>query len=90
MAPGLTAAGRRVRLDLARPAHLVLASDGFAALVDRYGALTPGGLVQAALDRGLAALGVELRAIEAADADGQRHPRFKPSDDATALLLRLT
>lgn len=90
VAPGLTAAGRTVRLDLARPAHVLLASDGFAALVDRYGALSPGGLVQAALDRGLAALGVELRAIEAADADGQRHPRFKPSDDATAVLLRLT
>ena len=36
------------------------------------------------------AVGRELRAIEAADAGGSRHPRFKQSDDATAVLLRLT
>ena len=35
-------------------------------------------------------LGRELRAIETADAAGARHPRFKPSDDATALLMRLS
>jgi hypothetical protein len=39
---------------------------------------------------GLQELGRELRAVEAADAHGARHPRFKTSDDATALLLRLT
>ena len=32
----------------------------------------------------------ELRAIETADASGSQHPRFKQSDDATAILLRLT
>jgi hypothetical protein len=31
-----------------------------------------------------------LRAIETADASGSLHPRFKQSDDATAILLRLT
>jgi hypothetical protein len=29
-----------------------------------------------------------LRAIEAADPKGVRHPRLKMADDATALLLR--
>lgn len=75
---------------LARPAHIVLATDGFAALVDRYAAYDAGSLVAAALEKGLAELGRELRAIETADSNGARHPRFKPSDDATALLLRLT
>jgi len=76
--------------ELARPAHILLCTDGFSALVDRYAAYDAAGLVRAALDKGLHELGRELRAIETADAGGARHPRFKPSDDATAVLLRLT
>lgn len=77
-------------LDLARPAHILLATDGFAALVDRYATYDAAGLVKAAREQGLQELGRELRAIEIQDAGGAQHPRFKPSDDATALLLRLT
>ena len=36
-----------------------------------------------------AAAGVELREIEDADPQGHKHPRFKKSDDATAVLLKL-
>lgn len=75
---------------LSRPAHLLLTTDGFSALTDRYRAYDAAGLVRAALDKGLHELGRELRAIENADSEGDRHPRFKKSDDATALLLRLT
>jgi len=78
---------RTVRLD--RPAHFILATDGFAALVDVYEAHDSESLVEAALAHGLAPLAAELRAIETADSDGARHPRWKRSDDATALLLRL-
>lgn len=77
-------------LSLKRPAHLLLMTDGFAALTDRYRAYEPEALVRAAVSQGLQELGRELRAIETADASGSRHPRFKQSDDATALLLRLT
>jgi hypothetical protein len=69
--------------------HLLLASDGFLALISDYGAYDADGLLAGALDKGLAALGAELRAIEQADAKGERFPRFKASDDATALLLKL-
>jgi hypothetical protein len=69
---------------------VLLCTDGFSALVDRYDAYDAAGLVKAALDKGLQELGRELRAIETADAGGAKHPRFKPSDDATAMLLRLT
>lgn len=75
---------------LARPAHVLLMTDGFSALADRYRAYGAADLVRAALDKGLQELGRELRAIENADSGGDRHPRFKKSDDATALLLRLT
>lgn len=77
-------------LRLKRPAHVLLMTDGFSALTDRYGAFDAGGLVQAAVDTGLQNLGRELRMIEDRDAGGDIHPRFKRSDDATALLLRLT
>jgi len=67
---------------------LLLATDGFLALASDYGAYGVDGLMAAAMDKGLAVLGEELRAIEAGDAGGDTFPRFKKSDDATALLLR--
>jgi serine/threonine protein phosphatase PrpC len=69
---------------------VLLATDGLLALVSDYGAYSTDGLMAAAMDKGLAALGEELRAIEAGDEGGDKFPRFKKSDDATALLLRLT
>lgn len=81
---------RTFAISLPRPAHLLLMSDGFSALSDRYRAYQPGSLVNAALAKGLQELGRELRAIEVSDAAGDKHPRFKQSDDATALLMRLT
>ena len=78
------------RFKVQRPAHLLLMTDGFSALMDRYRVYDAQGLVRAALDKGLHELGIELRTIEAADASGAKHPRFKASDDATALLLRLS
>ncbi len=69
---------------------VLLATDGLLALVSDYGAYSADSLMTAALDKGLAALGEELRAIEAGDEGGDRFPRFKKSDDATGLLLRLT
>ncbi len=88
--PECAAHARTWRLDLARPAHILLCTDGLSALVDRYHAYDAAGLVRAASDKGLQELGRELRAIEAADAGGAKHPRFKPSDDATGVLVRLT
>lgn len=75
---------------LTRPAHILLMTDGFSALTERYRAYDAAGLVRAGLDKGLQELGRELRAIENEDAGSARHPRFKKSDDATALLMRLT
>ncbi|HWA68606.1 MAG TPA: hypothetical protein VG821_02085 [Rhizomicrobium sp.] len=81
-------AARRV-MTLSPGAVILLASDGFLALATDYGAYSADTLMQAAMDRGLDVLGEELRAIEQADADGVKFPRFKTSDDATALLLKL-
>ena len=69
---------------------LLLATDGFLALASDYGAYSADGLMAAALSKGLAGLGEELRAIEAGDVGGDKFPRFKKSDDATALLLKIS
>ena len=71
-------------------AHALLCSDGLADLVALYKAYDAGSLVQAAMTNGLAALVEELRRFEREiDPDGLQYPRFKQSDDTTAILLRL-
>jgi hypothetical protein len=76
-------------LSLEVGSSLLIASDGFLTLVTDYDAYDAAGLISAAKSKGLAALGQELRAIEESDATGAQFSRFKKSDDATALLLRL-
>ncbi len=75
----------------AQPATALICSDGIADLVALYGAYDAAGLVRAAQQKGLAALITELRGLERdIDPDGLAYPRFKQSDDATAMLVRLT
>lgn len=69
---------------------VLLASDGFARLVDMFGRYDWPALLETAVADGLDALVDELRAVERADRDRTRFPRIKRSDDATAVLLRVT
>ena len=75
-------ASRRI-IKAAPGSTILLASDGLLALASDYGAYNADRLMAAAMEKGLAALGEELRAIEAGDAVGDKFPRFKKSDDAT-------
>lgn len=88
--PDVTAADHtdHKRVDVDAGTQLLLVTDGFLALASDYGAYDVDTLLAAAKDRGLAALGRELRRVEDADPHGAKFPRFKKSDDATALLLR--
>jgi hypothetical protein len=68
---------------------ILLASDGFSALVDLYRAMDAGAVMEAALTSGLEPLVKLARKIETErDPDGRLYPRFKASDDTTAILLR--
>lgn len=78
-----------VRVPVARGDDLLLLSDGFAALFDTYRAYEPDGFVAQVLQHGLAALAGQLREIERQDAACLNYPRFKASDDATGLWLRV-
>jgi hypothetical protein len=65
-------------------------SDGFSALELKYARHTAVGLIDGARSRGLAALASELREIEEVeDPEGATYPRFKRSDDATAVLFEV-
>jgi serine/threonine protein phosphatase PrpC len=68
---------------------LMLVTDGFWRLVDLYGRYDAESLLAAAQSGGLASLVTELRTIEAADEECERHARLKARDDATAVLVRV-
>jgi len=81
---------RGKHLDAPGGTALLLASDGFLALASDYRLYDAETLVAAAETKGLEALGRELRLAEESDPEGLRFARFKKSDDATAVLLRLS
>ena len=71
-------------------ATALLCSDGLADLVALYKLYDPGTLIQRAAMAGLKSLVMELRHLEReVDPDGLKYPRYKQSDDTTAILLRL-
>jgi hypothetical protein len=75
-------------LRLGWPAQMLLCTDGYYRAVDTYGLMGDAQLMDAS------ALSVSnvlklIRSTEAADPDASRYPRFKPADDATALMLAL-
>lgn len=84
-----TAGTRYVRAAVAPGDELILMSDGFAALFDTYQVYSPDAFFAAVLAEGLGPLAQQLRAIEVEDAACVRYPRFKASDDASALWLRV-
>lgn len=80
---------RHERVPCGEGATVLLASDGFSALVDLYQAMDANGLMEAAVGAGLEPLVRKAREIEIEiDPDGKFFPRFKQSDDTTAILLR--
>lgn len=71
-------------------ATALLCSDGLADLVALYKLYDPATLIQRAATAGLKSLVLELRHMEReVDPDGLKYPRYKQSDDTTAILLRL-
>jgi len=69
------------------PVEVMLMSDGFYRLVDVFARYDDDRLMDAARGQGVAALYEELRDLEAADPECRSHPRGKPGDDATAVLV---
>ena len=69
------------------PRAILLCTDGFYRLVENYQIFDDSGLLEAAVKMRPESLLNQLRAIEGADPDCRRFPRFKPSDDAACVCL---
>jgi hypothetical protein len=78
------------RLDITGKTHAIVCSDGFSDLAVLYAAYDAASLVRTARDKGLRPMLDELRRFEREiDPEGLRYPRYKQSDDTTALLVEL-
>jgi len=77
-------------LPVEQPMKVLLCTDGFSALVDKYHAHDARNLLECAQKDGLTAMIAALRHIETVtDPDGLAFPRMKQSDDASAMLLTI-
>jgi hypothetical protein len=77
---------RQEAIPLESGARLLFATDGFTRLYEVFGVYSEETLLEAAFEKGLAALIFELRALEAKDESCEQAPRLKARDDATAIL----
>lgn len=76
-------------LDLGKPSEILLCTDGYFRAVDHYALYSDAGVLDASLVKGgVNSVLEEIRAVEAADPNCEKYPRFKPADDATAVALR--
>jgi hypothetical protein len=73
-------------IDLGTPAEMLLCTDGYYRAVDHYALHDDAGLMTASATD-VAAVLSRLRQEEASDPQCLRFPRFKPADDATAVML---
>jgi Protein phosphatase 2C len=75
-------------LDIGWPQAILLCSDGFYRAVDTYAMLDDAGLIDACQKpNGVAHILRDIRTIEADDPYCEKHLRFKPADDASALMM---
>jgi hypothetical protein len=74
-------------IPLERPGTALLMSDGLYRAVDTFHVVAEHQMVAWAMDEGLAMILAAVRRLEARDIDCLQYPRFKPQDDATALLF---
>jgi len=73
-------------IDLGTPAEMLLCTDGYYRAVDHYALHDDAGLMTASA-ADVAGVLSRLRQEETSDPQCLRFPRFKPADDATAVML---
>ena len=76
-------------LDLGAPQEILLCTDGYYRAVDHYELHTDETLIEASRGKdGIRRVLANIRAVEASDPTCRKYLRFKPADDATAVLLQ--
>jgi hypothetical protein len=68
------------------PVQMLLCTDGYYRAVDTYGLMDDAQLMDASAASVAEVLKL-IRSTEAGDPDARSYPRFKPADDATAVML---
>lgn len=77
-------------INISEPMKILLSSDGFSALVDKYHTIEKEHFILQVEENGLPLLYENLRNIENLDREGIKYPRFKKSDDASAIYLEIS
>ena len=83
--PDAAARGRQGHVRRGALCRAALLSDGAASVVERYGLMDWGQVLDAIESQGPGHLIEQVRAAESSDPDGARWPRIKARDDATVL-----
>ncbi|MBP1924413.1 hypothetical protein J2Z76_000266 [Sedimentibacter acidaminivorans] len=76
-------------LEISEPMKILMASDGFSALVDKYHVIEKENFILQVEEKGIPLLYENLRNIENLDKEGIKYPRFKKSDDASAVYFEI-
>ena len=80
---------QRQTIDVTKPGYLLLTTDGFSVVLDKFNRYSIEELFERLSATGLQGLLDEIREIENTDPNLERYPRLKISDDASALLLKM-
>jgi serine/threonine protein phosphatase PrpC len=77
------------KIRLNKDMKVLIASDGFSAITDRYNYIDIENLIYETQNKGLDSICKKLREIEEEDSSGDKYPRFKKNDDASAIYVEL-
>lgn len=75
-------------LDFEECKKVLLMSDGFSAIFDNYNYTDENNIISLVENNGLQEIYNTIRSIEEEDSDILKYPRFKKSDDASAVLMK--
>jgi len=75
-------------LSINEPTKILMASDGFSAFVDKYHAVEKKDFISQVENNGLVLIYNQIRYIENLDSDGIKYPRYKKSDDSSAIFFQ--
>lgn len=75
-------------ININEPTKILMASDGFSAFVDKYHAVEKKDFISQVEDNGLDWIYNQIRSIEDLDNDGIKYPRYKKSDDSSAIFFQ--
>lgn len=78
------------KININQDIKLMLTSDGYSCVSDRYNLIDENNLINEAIKNGVSSIYKELRNFEEEDFSTTKFPRFKIKDDSSCILLNLS